>query len=75
MDRIPGSSLKAHQYTIPEQPVSVPNLKLAIKLTRLGYSQDYISEFVSGPWSPELAQQHPMEATCPELTLPSKKTT
>jgi hypothetical protein len=67
-----GSSLKAHQYLCPTEPVSVPNLAMALRLSRMGYSLDFITEFVTGPWSPMPPSRNEMHNYCPELSLPSR---
>ncbi|MFB9862788.1 hypothetical protein EFA69_19480 [Rufibacter immobilis] len=73
MENIYGSSLKAHQYLPPVQPVTVNNLAVAIRLSRMGYGSDYITEFVTGPWSPISPGQNEMPKLCPELSLPGRK--
>ncbi|KAA6434316.1 hypothetical protein ACD591_17175 [Rufibacter glacialis] len=67
-----GSRLKAHQYAGPTEQMSVANLVLALRLLRMGHSQDYIAEFVTGSWSP-IPGSALMQEPCPELTLPTKK--
>ncbi|WP_165864804.1 hypothetical protein [Rufibacter latericius] len=48
------------------------NLILAMRLNRMGHSPDYITDFVTGSWSP-IPFTSDMQAPCPELTLPERK--
>ncbi|MFD1754019.1 hypothetical protein ACFSC6_02320 [Rufibacter sediminis] len=71
MEHIYGSNLKAHQYFGPTEQMSVANLVLAMRLKKMGYTPDYITDFVTGSWSP-MPSTSQMQAPCPELTLPAR---
>ncbi|WP_181306337.1 hypothetical protein [Rufibacter sp. XAAS-G3-1] len=72
MSNMYGSHLKSHQYSGPTEQLSVANLVLAMRLSRLGHTADYITDFVTGSWNP-MPSTSVMHAPCPELTLPCRQ--
>ncbi|MBA9079387.1 MULTISPECIES: hypothetical protein [Rufibacter] len=60
-------------YSAQTEPITVENLVLAMRLSRMGHSSEFITGFVTGSWSPMPAAPAAINEPCLDLVLPGRQ--